>query len=130
MREKVCDGFRGVLREIDLEGLYDCNCQVDRDLLAGIFIPVIERYLDEFKENHNNMRYISVNKNLKLYKCVVNLYYKLLSMFFCVRQLSHTNLRYALASLILFYFAFWLIILFNLSQQLPIIVETYTVLIN
>ncbi|XP_063680195.1 uncharacterized protein LOC134815582 [Bolinopsis microptera] len=56
VREKVCDGFRHVLREIDQDGLYDSSCEYDRDLIAGVFIPVVERYLDEFRENHNNMR--------------------------------------------------------------------------
>ena len=56
VREKVCNPYKLILNRLSDDGLYDPTCQDDREILAGVFVPVIEKDLDKFVRYHNTSR--------------------------------------------------------------------------
>lgn len=56
VREKVVDNIKPTLRALYEEGRYDPTSQDDRDILSGVFIPIIQKELDRFMEYHNSKR--------------------------------------------------------------------------
>ena len=58
LREGMVDNFRPVLRALYEDGLYDPTSQEDREILSGIFIPIVRQELQRFKNYHNSKRYV------------------------------------------------------------------------
>ena len=56
LREKMIDRIKPVLKNLLDEGHYDQDCPVDREIMAGVFIPLVQKELDWFKDQHNSSR--------------------------------------------------------------------------
>ena len=56
LREGMVDNVRPILRALYEDGLYDPTSLEDREILSGVFIPIIQKDLDKFKDYHNSKR--------------------------------------------------------------------------
>lgn len=55
-RVKVVDAVKPILQRLYETNVYQPDDEVDRDLLAGVFLPYISRQSEKFKAYHNSHR--------------------------------------------------------------------------
>eukprot|EP00794_Sanderia_malayensis_P021011 gene21011-23063_t len=66
LHERLETYFKDQLRNLKEEGCYDPNCDLDRSMLAFIYIPVIQKELDHFKNVIWNTHQIRAQKDVVL----------------------------------------------------------------